>query len=52
MDRRIRQTLVWLAPVMLTLLLLTQSATTQVPPQHPVTYTGQASFVELPVVTP
>jgi hypothetical protein len=52
MDRRIRQTLVWLAPVMLTL-LLTQSATTQAPPQHPVYHApGQASFVELPVVTP
>jgi hypothetical protein len=51
MDRRIRQTLVWLAPVMLTL-LLTQSATTQAPPQHPVTYPGLPSFVELPVVTP
>jgi uncharacterized protein len=42
MDRRIRQTLVWLAPVMLTV-LLTQSATTQAPSQHPVTYPGLPS---------
>ena len=36
-DRRTRQSLAWLAPVILTL-LLTQPAVTQSPPQHPATY--------------